>query len=70
MDPFIEITDSRGQKYKTKTDEDAGFTPHWNETLAIHCALGLSERIKIQCFDEDILTQTLIAEETFSVSEL
>ena len=70
MDPYIRLTDSYGKSVRTKVKEDAGKHAIFNETLTFLLKDGRASLVKLQCMDEDMLKDSLIAEGTFPVSGL
>ena len=48
--------------------EDAGKNPKWNEKVDIK--LNFSESVTVTVFDEDIMMDDFVGEETFTVKEL
>ncbi len=68
MDPFAQII-YKGVTYKTPTHEDGGKTPKWNHTFEIPIE-SEDDNILIQCFDEDLVSNTLIGEQSYRVSEI
>jgi Ca2+-dependent lipid-binding protein len=69
MDPFVMVT-YNSQKFRTKVLEDAGKKPKWEETLEIPIESLEEDRIKITCYDEDVMMDDFVGEEEFSVSDL
>lgn len=53
MDPFIQII-YLGKKYRTKTLQEGGKNPKWNEIIEIQIE-SVNDYIKIVCYDEDSL---------------
>ena len=68
MDPFVEI-EYKGKQYKTKVNEDGGKNPQWNESFDIPI-VSMSDTLKITCFDEDALSNDVVATKEFSLEML
>ena len=67
MDPYLLITDAYGSTYKTQVKVDAGKFAVWNENLIIQVKDGRSTMLKVQLFDEDLISDSLIGEANFQV---
>ena len=68
MDPFVEI-DYNEKQYKTKVHEDGGKNPEWNESFDLPIQ-SMTDYIKITCFDEDALSNDLVATKSFKIEDL
>ena len=66
MDPYIQII-YQGKKYRTKTIQEGGKKPVWNQTLFFDIFSLSEDTIKITCFDEDVIVDDLVGTETFSI---
>ncbi len=58
MDPFILIKHN-GKKYKTKSIDEAGKNPVWNQEIILPIAAE-NDTILLYCFDEDIIIDDFI----------
>ena len=67
MDPYV-VIEYNGNTYKTPTIQEAGKHPVWNHSFDI--LMNVNENLKISCFDEDIVKDTLIAEAWINTNEL
>jgi Ca2+-dependent lipid-binding protein len=68
MDPYLNILHD-GHTYKTKVIKKGGKTPVWNETFDIPID-GLNDKIKIKCYDEDLIMDDFVGEGEYSASTL
>jgi Ca2+-dependent lipid-binding protein len=64
MDPFLVIQHD-GHNYKTKVIQEGGKTPVWNEVFEIAID-SLQDKIKIRCFDEDLIMDDFVGEAEFT----
>lgn len=67
MDPYV-VIEYNGKTYKTPALQEAGKHPLWNHSFEI--LMNSNENLKISCFDENIINDTLIAEAPFNTNEL
>ena len=65
MDPFI-IIEYQGMEFKTKTADNAGKNPKWNEHFEIEI-YSLQDDIKIECLDDDFLENDSVGSKVFKV---
>jgi Ca2+-dependent lipid-binding protein len=49
--------------------EDGGKNPEWNESFDIPIQ-AMSDYIRITCFDEDALSNDLVATQSFKIEDL
>ncbi|TNV83907.1 hypothetical protein FGO68_gene707 [Halteria grandinella] len=69
MDPFVQFIHN-GDKYRTKTHKDGGFSPQWGgEEIQIPIK-SINEKIVIKCLDEDFLMNDVVGEATLQVRNL
>ena len=52
-DPYVSVTVDGGEKQRTKTIDNGGATPEWNELLEWGLMVTGLPSIEITCFDED-----------------
>lgn len=73
MDPFIMIKHN-GLKYRTQVLDEAGKNPVWNQLLIIPVASSeenLSrETLEIVCYDEDLMMDDCVGQETYKASQI
>ena len=67
MDPFVMLVYGK-KKYKTKTCQNGGKTPSWNQNLQIP-EITLEDEVKISCFDKDIIYDDCIGFRAMKFSE-
>lgn len=68
MDCYVEVK-YKDQVKKTKTHQEGGVNPKWDEKLEISLE-SLTDKITISVFDEDTMTSDLVGESTLSVGRL
>ena len=56
------------QSQKTKTHRSAGKTPRWEETLRFK--VSNEEELKLEVYDEDLITHDLVGETTYFLDEI
>ena len=66
MDPFVQV-ESRMQKMRTKTIEEAGKTPVWNETVEIDVKY-IGDNVTLRIKDENVTDVELIGETEIKLS--
>jgi Ca2+-dependent lipid-binding protein len=49
--------------------EDGGKNPEWNESFDIPIQ-SLSDQVRITCYDEDTLSNDLVATQSFAMEDL
>ncbi len=67
MDPFVQFYINR-KKYKTRSIQDGGKTPIWNEKLQIPYNT-INDSIVMTCYDEDIMMDDFVGEAEYKVSD-
>jgi len=65
MDPFVQIN-YMGSIFKTKTMNEAGKNPVWNENFDIPIQ-SMGDFLEISIFDEDNLTNDFVGSNQFTV---
>ena len=65
MDPFVTI-EYQGMEFRTKTAENAGKNPRWNEHFEIEI-YSLQDDIKVTCLDDDFLHDDCVGTRVFKV---
>ena len=68
MDPYC-IIKLRDAEYRSKTLNNAGKLPKWNETFVINVKY-IGDDMTITCYDEDVTTSDLIGAVDFKISAL
>ena len=68
MDPYAVIT-IREEKLRTKTKDEAGKTPKWNEIFDIQIKY-IGDDMEIQVLDEDLTKSDLVGTAILKVSSL
>jgi Ca2+-dependent lipid-binding protein len=67
MDPYI-VVNTRQQRIRTKTMQNAGKTPKWtNESFTIDVKY-IGDDMHIEVFDEDVTDSDLVGETTLKLS--
>lgn len=73
MDPYVGVEWQGRANIWTKTCENGGHHPKWNETLEISIPNSpeqLSGDVNIQCWDEDFFNSDLIGETSVAMQNL
>ncbi len=68
MDPFVQIN-YLGTIYRTKSQKEGGKNPSWNESFDLQIQ-SMGDEVEISIFDEDILTNDLVASSIFQLATL
>ena len=68
MDPFM-VIEYNNTKYKTPVHQDGGKTPVWNHELLIPLR-SMEDSIKMTCFDEDVIMDSCVGLQTYTVSTI
>ena len=68
MDPFCEIQ-TRHQKLRTRTLNEAGKTPVWNQVFDIDVKY-IGDDMTVTVYDEDVTTNDLVGKSTIKLSSL
>ena len=66
MDPYV-IINTREQRIRTKTAQDQGKTPKWNECMDIDVKY-IGDDLHLQVFDEDVTCSEIIGENRIKLS--
>ena len=68
MDPYL-VIEYKGGKFKTKTHNNGGKRPHWNQVfkLDVH---SLSDDLILKVFDEDLTSDDFVGMGIVKVSSL
>ena len=68
MDPWCQVTTAY-QKVRTRTMDGAGKTPKWETTFSIK-VYNDQEIIKFSVFDEDVMKNDTVGEETYKIHQI
>ena len=68
MDPWVQLK-IRDWQAKTKTMQNAGKTPKWNETFDIKVNY-IGDDVNLIIYDEDVVGNDLVAQTNFKISAL
>ena len=69
MDPYCLIENiTTSTQYKTPTHEDAGKNPKWNHSFDVILS-SKDDQLRLAVYDEDVIEDTVIGEETFHASQ-
>jgi Ca2+-dependent lipid-binding protein len=68
MDPYV-IINTRNQRIRTKTANNQGKKPKWNEAVDIDVKY-VGDDLYIQIFDEDVTSSDLVGESQVKISSL
>jgi Ca2+-dependent lipid-binding protein len=63
------MIEHEGILYKTRIDENGGLAPKWNEMITIRMRTARS-KIRLICFDEDLIMDSCVGETTRLVEEI
>lgn len=66
MDPYV-IINTREQRIRTRTAQDQGKTPKWNEVMEIDVKY-IGDDLHLQVFDEDVTCSDIIGENNIKLS--
>lgn len=66
MDPFIIIEHNKSKKLRTKTCDEAGKFPVWNEQFDLQLT-SAADTINLLCYDEDIIVDDFIGVATLNL---
>ena len=70
MDPYIEIISlSNNSMFKTKVIDEGGKNPVWNQQLDIPLC-SFDEKFKFSCYDENVLTNSLVGDNILRAQDL
>jgi len=61
MDPYV-MLEYKGGKYKTKTQDEGGKHPVWNETLTIPIDGAINEKVRLSCYEEDYMKDDFVGD--------
>ena len=68
MDPYV-IIEYDKVTYRTPTNHKAGKSPSWNYTIELTLT-SLNGSLRISCFAENIMTDSLVGETTVKIIDL
>lgn len=66
MDPYIIIEHNKLKNFRTKTCDEAGKNPVWNEEFLISLT-SPTDTINLLCYDEDIIVDDFIGVATLNI---
>jgi len=61
MDPYV-MLEYKGVKFKTKTQDEGGKHPIWNETLIIPIEGSMNEKVRLSCYEEDYMKDDFVGD--------
>ena len=70
MDPYCILKTSLGQELRTKTIDNAGKLPKWDETFELRINNIEEETIQIDCLDQDLTSSDLVGSTSIKLSIL
>ena len=69
MDPYCKVT-IKGQVLKTRTHNNAGKNPIWNQVLKFKIQPGRDDELQLAVYDEDMTKDDLVGESTYFLDEV
>lgn len=70
MDPYCILKTSQKQEIRTKTLDNAGKLPKWNETFEVRIDNIEEDTMQIECFDQDLTSSDLVGSTSIKLSVL
>lgn len=70
MDPYCILKTSQQQEIRTKTLDNAGKVPKWNETFEVRVENIEEDTMQIECLDQDITSSDLVGSTSIKLSLL